>query len=586
MSSKPRFFPAGDRAILVQLGTEISEEINDRVMALNRTILASRDPAIVETVPAYATVLVHYRPEARSYSEMKAFLSDLAEKVPERVSADENGSGAVRRTLVVPVCYGLHFGPDLWTMQDALGLSREEIIRIHSGRDYRIYMMGFLPGFVYLGGMDERIAYPRLKKPRLQIDAGAVGIAGGQTGIYPSASPGGWRIIGRTPMRLFDPSRDPATPVGAGDFIRFRPVSVDEWYEIRRQVLKGEYEPEVLGQDASSVRGDSVKSTLQHAESRDFLKVLNPGVLTTVQDAGRFGHQHAGMPQAGSMDGMSLTLANLLAGNDESAAVLEFTVFGGSYEVECEGTIAITGADMNPKLNGGAIPMNEAVPVKAGDRLDLGPVIKGMRSYLAVSGGLDVPPVLGSRSTDLKSGLGGLEGRKLKAGDLLRAGLETAGNAGGINRNENADGRDFPQQQPLPAPALMRLAEASDDGITRIRFVFGPQDEMFSEEAKRIFTESVYTVSPASDRMGYRLEGAKIPAEEVPGILSEGISFGSIQVPADGQPIVMMADHQTAGGYAKIGTVIGSDLSLLAQLGPGKRMRFCPVSLDDSGEKQ
>lgn len=241
MPTDLQFFPAGDRAILAQLGKEIDEAVNDRVRTLYRAVLAAADPAIIEAVPAYTTVLVHYRPEVRSFAEMKAFLADLASKTAADSTAETG-----RRTLVVPVCYGLHFGPDLWEMEEKLNLSRQEIIDIHSGRDYRIYMMGFLPGFVYLGGMDERIAYPRLKKPRLRIDAGAVGIAGGQTGIYPSVSPGGWRIIGNTPIRLFDPAKDPAVPVSAGDAIRFRPISVDEWYEIKHLVQKGLYEPEVI----------------------------------------------------------------------------------------------------------------------------------------------------------------------------------------------------------------------------------------------------------------------------------------------------------------------------------------------------
>lgn len=241
MTTDLQCFPAGDRAILVQLGNAIDEAVNDKVRALYRAVLAAADPAVIEAVPAYTTLLVHYRPELRNFAEMKALLTDLAAK-----AAADGTAEAGRRTLVVPVCYGLHFGPDIWEMEEKLGLSRQEIVDLHSGRDYRIYMMGFLPGFVYLGGMDERLAYPRLKKPRLRIEAGAVGIAGSQTGIYPSVSPGGWRIIGSTPLLLFDPARDPAVPVSAGDAIRFRPISVDEWYEIRHLVQKGQYEPEVI----------------------------------------------------------------------------------------------------------------------------------------------------------------------------------------------------------------------------------------------------------------------------------------------------------------------------------------------------
>ena len=304
------------------------------------------------------------------------------------------------------------------------------------------------------------------------------------------------------------------------------------------------------------------------------IKVISPGVLTTVQDTGRFGHQAAGIPEAGAMDRASLRLANALVGNPEDAAALELTVFGGTFEFDGEGTIALTGADMRPFLNGNRMAMNTAFPVKTGDRLELGAASQGMRAYLAVSGGIDVPVVLGSRSTDLKSRLGGLEGRKLRAGDVLESGSRPQAAA------ELAEVQGTPCE-----PVLQRLAQSTDpEGVTRIRFLFGPQDAMFAEDAKKTFTDSIYTLSAACDRMGYRLEGAAVPSLNGTDILSEGICFGSIQVPANGQPIVMMADHQTTGGYAKIGTVLSEDLPLLAQLGPGKRIRFASVTLEELGE--
>ncbi|MBP5749355.1 MAG: 5-oxoprolinase subunit PxpB, partial [Firmicutes bacterium] len=399
MSGELRFFPEGDRAILAVLGECISEEVNGRVRQLYRAVCEAKAPQVVEAVPSYTSVLVHYRPELASYAQMKDFLSSLYDPAAA-------GAAAQPRTFCVPVCYGLHFGPDLWEMEKALGLSRQEIIDIHSGRDYRVYMMGFLPGFVYLGGMDERIAYPRLRKPRLHIDAGAVGIAGSQTGIYPSVSPGGWRIIGRTPIRMFDPYADPPVPVEPGDLVRFVPISVDEYYEMHRQEMKKQTRP----QDQQSAPDSALR-----------LKVLSAGPLTTVQDGGRFGSQAGGMTESGAMDRSSLRLANRLLGNEETAAALELTLAGGSFGIEGEGSVALTGADLQARLNGQRLPMNEAVAVRSGDKLEFGPAIRGVRAYLAVSGGIDVPPVLGSRSTNLKAGIGGFEGRRLKAGDTVHA---------------------------------------------------------------------------------------------------------------------------------------------------------------------
>ena len=314
------------------------------------------------------------------------------------------------------------------------------------------------------------------------------------------------------------------------------------------------------------------------------IKVISPGVLTTVQDTGRFGHQAAGIPEAGAMDRASLRLVNALVGNPEDAAALELTIFGGTFEFDGEGTIALTGADMRPFLNGNCMAMNTAVPVKAGDRLELGAASRGMRAYLAVSGGIDVPVVLGSRSTDLKSRLGGLDGRKLRAGDVLESGAVNGSLQ--LGRSLRQAAAELAEVQGSPCePVLQRLAKVTDpEGVTRIRFLFGPQDAMFAEDAKKTFTDSIYTLSAACDRMGYRLEGAAVPSLNGTDILSEGICFGSIQVPANGQPIVMMADHQTTGGYAKIGTVLSEDLPLLAQLGPGKRIHFVPVTLEELGE--
>ena len=301
------------------------------------------------------------------------------------------------------------------------------------------------------------------------------------------------------------------------------------------------------------------------------IRVISPGVLTTVQDGGRFGYQASGMPEAGAMDRASLSLANRLVGNPEDAAVLELTALGGSFAFEGDGTIALTGADMRPLLNEQLVKMDRAIAVKSGDRLDLGQAVRGMRTYLTASGSIDVPAVLGSCSTDLKSGLGGFQGRRLRAGDVLNTGAQ---------RPVQNGTPDFSQEiaSERPEPVLERLARVTDqDGAATVRFLWGPQDAMFGPDAKRTFTESLYTIGAASDRMGYRLEGPAVRAEEGTDIISEGICFGSVQVPANGQPIVMMADHQTTGGYAKIATVLYEDLPLLAQLGPGKKIRFCPM---------
>lgn len=553
-----RFWPVGDRALAVEFGREVDESVNARVHCLAARIKELHDPAVIETVPAFATLLVHYEPAFRKYGPMCAWIRTILKQMSETETAR-------RRIVKIPVCYGARFGADLHDMERLLHMDMDEIIAIHSARDYKVYMLGFLPGFPYLGGLDERIACPRLASPRVKIPAGSVGIGGSQTGIYPMASPGGWRLIGQTPLAMYDPNRKEPTLLMAGDYVRFVPVSLDEWYEIRRAVDRGEYEPEII---VSGVQADVEKKSSgsiriaadekTNLEHRIKLMVVNPGALTTVQDGGRFGMQALGITQCGAMDQSAWHLANRLVENDGSEAVLEMTVMGASFNIEGKGLIALTGADMQPKLNGAPVLMNQAIDVKSGDVLEMGAAVNGCRGYLAVSGGIDVAPVLGSRSTDLKGGIGGFCGRALRSGDVLY-GAETPIIIG--------------------TKRLSTVRKPYRQSVT-LRFIPGPQADMFSTEAMQEFLKAVYEVDAKSDRMGCRLEGPAIVSINGTDIVSDGIAAGSIQVPANGKPIVLMADHQTTGGYAKIGTVISEDLPKLAQMLPGGKVKFQAVTVE------
>ncbi|WP_367567033.1 5-oxoprolinase subunit PxpB [Lacrimispora sp.] len=222
----------GDCGALVELGDSISEAVNGRVMELNRNINELSLEGVLETVPAFCSVLIFYDPLKTDYEAVSKVLFQLSETL-------EAKAGTGGRLVEIPVCYGGSFGPDLSFVAEHGNITEEEVIRIHSGRDYRIFMLGFLPGFPYLGGMDERIFTPRLKTPRTRIPAGSVGIGGEQTGIYPMDSPGGWQLIGRTPYRLFKPEEAGKSLYEAGDSIRFVPISQEEFEEISRKQEKG-----------------------------------------------------------------------------------------------------------------------------------------------------------------------------------------------------------------------------------------------------------------------------------------------------------------------------------------------------------
>ena len=241
----PRFFPAGDMALVAELGDAISPEINRRVRSLTDALEQGGVPGVFDFLPTYRSVLVYYDPLAATSDEVQDGIRLLLQ------SAQSTGA-ATRNIVHLPTLYGGELGPDIAFVAQHNGIDEQEVIRMHSGTDYLVYMMGFSPGFAYLGGLDERLATPRLQSPRTEIPPGAVGIAETQTGVYPVASPGGWQLIGRTPVRLFDPARERPVLLNAGDYVRFVPIESRERYDdILRQVDAGEYvvvvETEAIG---------------------------------------------------------------------------------------------------------------------------------------------------------------------------------------------------------------------------------------------------------------------------------------------------------------------------------------------------
>lgn len=285
------------------------------------------------------------------------------------------------------------------------------------------------------------------------------------------------------------------------------------------------------------------------------IKIISGGMLSTVQDEGRTGFQSTGFSVSGVMDRDAYRDANYLVGNFNGEAVIEMTFTGICAEFLCDGVIALTGGDFSAKLNGALIPRYRCVKVRRGDILKMGAAVTKMRAYLAVRGGIDTEPFLGSRSTNLKIKAGGYEGRKLQPGDILPVGS-----------GENC--APFKERE-LPEPVY------SDE----IRVIPGPQEGFFTKKGIETFYTSLYTVSAESDRMGCRLDGEAVENHGTD-IISDGIAEGSIQVSSNGQPIIMLADRQTTGGYAKIATVITADIPKTAQKKPGDKIRFTAVGLE------
>ena len=542
--------PAGDAALLVQ-----ADGLADRLAA---AIVSQRIAGVLDVVPGAATVLVTTQPGSVE-------LGELAERVLGLPLPVASPAGSALAEL--PVVYD---GPDLAEVARLTGLPADEVVARHAAREYRVGWLGFSPGFGYLTGLDPALAtVPRLAEPRLRVPAGSVAIAGGLAAVYPSASPGGWRLLGRTPETLWDPQRNPPALLSPGMRVRFRPVDTA-------------FPAHAL--PATPARGPRAVPDGPGSPPGSLIEVLRPGPLATVQDLGRPGFGHLGVPHSGAADAASLRLANRLAGNPAGAAGIELTLGRAVLGFPSGGWAAVAGAiatvTLRPRAGsttrggpgggpgggaghgpGGAGPgrprdgaardvrHGEAFRVPAGWLVEVGPPALGLRSYVAVRGGIDVPAVLGSRSADLRSGLGPAP---LRAGDKLPVGPAGLPPAGGPAAAE----------APLPGePAVLRV-------------IPGPRDDWFAPGALERLCDSTYSVSPASDRTGLRLDGPGLPRPDGHELPAEGVVTGALQVPPGGRPILLLADHPVTGGYPVLAVVACADIGIAGQLRPGSQLRF------------
>ena len=293
-----------------------------------------------------------------------------------------------------------------------------------------------------------------------------------------------------------------------------------------------------------------------------FLRIEKPGLLTTVQDLGRWGYQDRGVPVAGPMDLYSHRLANLLVENEPEAATLEATLLGPTIVFESSALFAVTGAEFSPALDGTTVPMNAVTGADAGSCLTFGARHRGARAYLAVAGGLLVTPILGSRSTHLVSRMGGVDGRPLRSGDRLEVGTPSGS----------------PRRRLRDRAPVLTLPE----GGARVRVLLGPHHEYFDAVTLARLTSMRYRVSAQSDRMGYRLEGPPLMAARREELISDAMPLGGVQVSQSGQPILLMADHATTGGYPVVATVITADVGVAGQLAPGDWIEFAPCPLEEA----
>jgi len=531
---------AGDRALLVELAD--LESTLGMFDALN----AAKLSGVLELVPAARTVLVRFDP-----------LVTAAQPLTERILGLTLGRGTVADGRTVRI--GVHYdGDDLAEVAELLGISERGVVERHTASDYRVAFGGFAPGFAYLSGGDPVLDVPRRRSPRTRIPAGAVGLAGTFSGVYPRASPGGWQLIGHTDDAMWDLDRDPPATLQPGDRVSFVDLDAAE-SSVEPDALIEPVEITAQGLDKLD-QSDSPQPAARDLDELDprtpWLQIVHPGALALLQDGGRPGLAAMGVACSGALDRRSLHTANRLVGNPIDSAVIEFS-FGGQVRSVGDLVVAVAGEELELTVSTAddqtvSVTDQRPIALHDGDTLTLTPTL-GARGYLAVRGGFDLPEVLGSRSTDTMSRIGP---PALTAGAALPIGSTVA--LAPVEDPQAWPGRLW--ADPIELPLLL-----------------GPRDDWFTAEAVELLFEQTWTVTPRSDRVGVRLVGDR-PLErfergELP---SEGLVNGALQVPSDGQPVLFLADHPMTGGYPVIAVLHSSALDLAGQLAPGTTARFTP----------
>lgn len=530
----------GDTGYLVTLGDEPDAALLAKVRAFAARLQADKLTGVTEIVPAYGTVGVLYEPERIETGRGELPWRVVGEWLERHLEG--KGPAAPRQAVkskshVVPVVYGGEGGPDLELVAKGAKLTPAEVIKLHTGATYQVAAVGFTPGFPYLLGLPEKLATARRATPRLRVPAGSVGIGGGQTGIYPRETPGGWQLIGRTGLELFDAKRGAAAALfAAGDTVKFKAVD-----KLPAPVAAAEKR----GTTPSLGKGGAA-----------YVEVVKAGSFMTVQDLGRRGFAALGVGPGGALDPWAATVANLAVGNPPGAPLFECTYVGPVLRFSADTLVALVGAEA------AGLPVGRPILVKAGGELDCSSLARGARLYVAVAGGLQVPNVLGGAGMLAGASFGDVNGRALCVGDRIPIGRALA----------RVDGEKWRLAPPVPVPAKKEVIEVRvvpGPDWAQIFRRFGPGGAVRAVESRR------FQLSAKSDRMGLRLNGEPFI---LPGGAGEQTSRpvvpGTVQLPPDGQPIILMADGQTIGGYPQLGQVASVDLARLAQARPGAEIVF------------
>ncbi len=542
-------YPLGETAATIAFYTKIDDDINDKVIALYNHLVTLKLDGVVDIIPSYHTVTLLFATanNNRKLIDYKAMLMLIDAAIVScnwQVKQQPN-------IVEIPVCYDVGFGLDIVALADAKKITVEDVIKLHSETAYRIYAIGFLPGFAYMGKVNSLIATPRKQTPRTSIDAGSVGIAGEQTGIYPLNSPGGWNIIGQTPLQLFDANREPAGLLKMGDNIKFLPITITEFNKI-----KNTQQPKLIDTN-NNVIG---------------IKILKQGLADSVQDLGRYGYQHVGINPTGAMDVVASQIANFLVGNAANEAVLELHFPASIFQFQTDAIIVLSGADFTATINNIAIPINTPIVVAKGANISFTKLVSGARCYVAVKGGFAITPWLNSCSTNVKANTGGHYGRILHKNDIVEC-------------NHKSDySKQLGEKYFFVLPWQVDTQSVYDMDET-IHILLGNEHKFLVDASKEILIDSAFAITTKSDRMGYRLHGLPLQLQQPLQLISTAVTKGTIQLLPDGELIILMADHQTIGGYPRVAHVALFDMPKLAQMQAHQAIRFAIITNEEAIKK-
>jgi antagonist of KipI len=516
------YFDVADGAAVVEFPGSSDTDANRAAVRLASALTGAPLPGLHDAIPGARTLFLTFDP-------LRLPRATIRREALVPIAQEE--AAAPSRTVEFETLYGGEAGPDLVPLAEASGMTAEDFARRHAAGEYTVAFLGFAPGFAYLAGLDPALHAARLPSPRPRVPARSVAIGGPYTGVYPSSTPGGWRLIGRAALRLFDEQASPPALLAAGDRVRFAAATESRFAALEREL------------DAAASRISTFPG------GRPVFRVVKAGLFTSVQGSAEFGRGRSGIPPGGAMDESGLERGNRLLGNPGGAAALEMTLLGPELETLSDTAVCVSGAAIDVEKNGVSIAAESAMRLAAGDRLRFGPTRRGARAYLCVESGLQAPGRLGLT-------------RRLESGEILMIRRGTA----------------------LSPAAPESGASAADDAAEIVlRLVLEPRRGRFFEPAAvERFLDTVFRVSSTSDRRGIRLEGDPVEASLGAEMPPEGTALGTIQVPSGGQPILLGPDRPITGGYARLGAVISADWPRIAQASPGRAVRFAAATLEEA----